>query len=73
MEWNDDYNQMDGKKEEKIEGISMIKFCDRYLKKKIDYYTVSSDLYYETFGLIEDESISNTIYPTFHFIQKLYT
>ena len=76
VEWNDDYNQIDSKKqekEEKVDGINMIRFCDRSLKKKIDYYTASSDLYYETFGLIEDESISNTIYPTFHFIQKLYT
>ena len=51
----------------------MLNFCDRFYWKKLDFYSLSSDLYYETFGLVEDEEISNEMYSTFHFIQKTYT
>lgn len=55
-----------------VTALQMFEYGDRFYKSKIDYYSPSLDLLYETFGMIDSEMVSNDLYPNFHFIQKAF-
>jgi hypothetical protein len=56
-----------------ISAVIMFEHSERLYHKKLDYYALSEDLLYETFGPIQSQKVSNELYPHLHFVQRLYS